>query len=111
MLNKNDDCFCCRHCGALPPGGMDDKLIDVLNKLSVSADEINSAYRCSEHNAAIGGAKNSQHVLGCAADIDATMRGVDELAEQAEVAGADGIGKYYDDCFVHIDTRGERARW
>lgn len=111
MLNKNDDCFRCHHCGELPLAGMDDRLIDVLNKLSVEPDEINSAYRCPEHNAAVGGVPDSQHVLGCAADIDATLRGVDELAIQAEIAGADGIGKYYGDCFVHIDTRGEQARW
>ena len=30
---------------------------------------VNSAYRCKELNAAVGGAKNSDHVYGCAADI------------------------------------------
>ena len=30
---------------------------------------INSAYRGPEVNAAVGGTKNSQHMLGCAADI------------------------------------------
>lgn len=30
---------------------------------------INSGYRCSELNKAVGGAKNSHHLTGCAADI------------------------------------------
>lgn len=30
---------------------------------------INSGYRSPEHNAAVGGVKNSQHLIGCAADI------------------------------------------
>jgi uncharacterized protein YcbK (DUF882 family) len=36
---------------------------------------------------------------------------VDELASIAEAAGADGIGRYYGDQFVHVDTRGYAARW
>ncbi len=30
---------------------------------------VNSGYRCPEHNAAVGGVKNSQHMKGEAADI------------------------------------------
>jgi uncharacterized protein YcbK (DUF882 family) len=111
MLNKNDDCFRCHCCGNLPPSGMHDSLIAVLNKIGIAPEEINSAYRCPEHNKEVGGLPDSQHVQGCAADVDANSRGVDALADLAEKAGADGIGKYYDDCFVHIDTRGEWARW
>ena len=111
MLYKDDDCFRCKCCGELPPNGMFQSLIDVLNKIGVQAEQINSAYRCPAHNAEVGGVPDSQHVQGCASDVDATDYGVDTLADLAEKAGADGIGKYYDDNFVHIDTRGEYARW
>lgn len=73
---------------------------------------INSACRCAKHNAskAVGGAKNSQHVKGTAADVRkfADMS-VDEMAKLAEQAGFDGIGKYK--WGVHVDVRGVKARW
>lgn len=110
-LKTTDDCFSCHCCGELPPNGMDPRLIDVLNKIGVRPEEINSAYRCPAHNAEVGGVPDSQHVAGTAADVDATRWGVEGLALLAEQAGADGIGKYEGDGFVHIDTRGEEARW
>ena len=111
MLTRFDDCFSCHCCGKLPEGGMDEKLIHVLNEMDVQEEEVNSGYRCPKHNAEVGGVPNSFHVQGCAADIDASNYGVDVLAGLAESCGADGIGKYYDACFVHTDTRGEKARW
>jgi len=111
MLNKTDDCFKCHCCGELPPNGICDSLVTVLNKIGVRPEEINSAYRCPAHNAEVGGVPDSQHVAGTAADVDATRWGVEGLALLAEQAGADGIGKYEGDGFVHIDTRGEEARW
>ena len=111
MLDRYSDCFRCHCCGELPDGGMDEKLIEVLNKIGVIGTEVTSGYRCPEHNAAVGGVADSQHVKGTAADIDAMRWSVDDLATLAESCGADGIGKYRDDCFVHIDTRGEQARW
>lgn len=111
MLAKDDNCFACKCCGEFPPDGMAPSIIQVLNKMGIGADEINSAYRCPSHNAEVGGVPNSFHVQGCAVDVDASVRGVDDLADLAEQCGADGIGKYFDDCFVHCDTRGEYARW
>lgn len=73
---------------------------------------ISCAYRCPSHNEEVGGVPNSQHVKGCAADVLVPDgMSVDELAQIAEECGADGIGKYYDSLFVHVDTRGETARW
>lgn len=71
---------------------------------------INSGYRCVEHNASVGGVKNSYHVLGEAADV-AAPPGIspEELALIAEEAGADGIGVYT--WGVHVDVRGYSARW
>jgi hypothetical protein len=33
-----------------------------------------SGYRCPDHNAAVGGARNSQHMYGCAADLHPVAR-------------------------------------
>lgn len=90
------------------------RLVDVLDaireRLAVLL-YINSGYRCPEHNAEVGGVSNSQYVLGTAADITYDGIDVDYLAQVAEECGADGIGKYYNQDFVHVDVRGYAARW
>lgn len=74
---------------------------------------VNSGYRSPEHNAAIGGVSNSQHVLGTAADVRPLNANMSDLPElQAicdEMNPHGGVGFY--DTFVHVDVRGERARW
>ena len=73
---------------------------------------ITSAQRCVTHNEAVGGVKGSKHVLGEAADI--VVYGVvpevvyDYINSQC-YAEFVGMGLY--DTFVHIDVRGETARW
>lgn len=104
----------CKKCSGLPEGGMDKRLIDVLNKMRAKIGQpvlITSGYRCPEYNAEVGGVPNSQHVLGTAVDITFPNIDCDAVADLAEECGADGIGKYPDQEFVHIDTRGEVARW
>lgn len=78
--------------------------------------KINSAYRSPEYNDTIpGSSKNSQHVLGKAADIVVKGYTPDEVADAIEFlidAGMikqGGIGRY--NSFTHYDIRGERARW
>ena len=110
-----DDEFRCHCCGALHENGVDPRLLDVLDAMR---EEIGlplivlSGYRCPAHNAACGGASHSYHMEGCAADI-ACPDGVsvEKLAQLAEKHGADGIGRYYRQDFVHVDTRGYWARW
>ena len=76
---------------------------------------VNSGYRCPKHNAAEGGAKNSQHVLGNAADVVVEGLSVLEMYELA--LGVDafrngGIGVYpRHGNFIHVDVRGKFARW
>jgi len=72
--------------------------------------KLNSAYRCKEHNKAIGGAKNSQHMHGNAADVH--YLNIEELIEKAPelVHLFAGIGFY--STFTHLDVRGGgRACW
>lgn len=45
------------------------KFLEEVRKVLGKPITINSAYRGPEVNSAVGGAKNSQHLLGCAADI------------------------------------------
>ena len=93
---------------------IDKRLVDVLDRIRERLGvpiTVNSGYRCPEHNEEVGGVSDSQHVLGTAADITYDGIDVDYLAEIAEECGADGIGKYYYQDFVHIDVRGYAARW
>lgn len=66
---------------------------------------ITSGYRTVSHNASVGGAQNSYHTLGRAADIVVSGKTTAEVAACAESAGALGILRYVTDGFVHIDTR------
>lgn len=70
---------------------------------------INSAYRCKKHNAAVGGAKDSFHMQGRAADIKVSGANPKTVAQYAESIGVKGIGLY--DNFVHVDTRTKRFLW
>ena len=67
---------------------------------------LNSAYRPAGYNKQVGGASNSYHVKGQAADLHTNGK-VDlfELAKFFESIGCQGIIVYPNSGFVHIDTR------
>lgn len=111
----SDEELVCKCCGNLPPNGIDSKLLNVIDAIRESVGgpvSLSCAYRCPAHNAEVGGVPDSQHVQGCAADVLVPDgMSVDKFAQLAESCGADGIGRYYDSLFVHVDTRGYAARW
>jgi uncharacterized protein YcbK (DUF882 family) len=92
---------------------VDAELIWVLDALRIRMGRttVTSGIRCKNHNASIGGASNSQHLYGKAADIKVMGRSVDEVATYLEEMYPNkyGIGRY--DSWVHIDVRPKRARW
>ena len=46
-----------------------DQLLDPIREAWGEPIVVSSGYRCKELNALVGGAKNSHHMLGCAADL------------------------------------------
>ena len=75
--------------------------------------QVTSAYRCPKHNAAIGGAKDSDHLKGMAVDVAVPRRvGVEEMARTAKRFGATRTGIYESKRFVHVSIRRKKpAQW
>lgn len=110
----NDEEFTCHCCGALPSPGVDRRLVEILDCIRCKIGKplnILSGYRCYANNAKVGGALNSQHLYGKAADVYSDGVSLDQIASLADSFGASGIGIYRSQGFVHIDTRGYEARW
>lgn len=70
---------------------------------------INSAYRTSTYNAQVGGASESQHMQGAAADIVIDEVTPEQVAQYADQLGMGGVGIYK--TFTHVDVRSIKARW
>lgn len=105
--------FACR-CGC---GGntVDVQLIEVVQAVREHFGvpfDINSGFRCKAHNAAVGGASHSQHLLGRAADIDASS-GTLNPSKVAKWVMENfphiSVGRY--NTFTHVDSRSTRVTW
>lgn len=72
---------------------------------------INSGYRSPAHNRRIGGARNSRHVMGLAADIVVDKGAISPRRVATYVEGLDpgGLGRY--NTFTHVDVQGKNRRW
>lgn len=75
------------------------KLEYIRNTLGVKPLYINSAYRSYEVNKAVGGAKNSFHLSGCAADISIMNLTLEERRRLKEI-----IISHYPSEFIIYDT-------
>lgn len=89
--------------------------LEVLRAYIDKPISINSGYRRPEYNAQIGGAKNSFHMKGMAADIhvkgltpNQVHEAIEELIAQKKMKQG-GLGLYK--TFVHYDIQGVRRRW
>ena len=107
--------------GAAMPKDVEKNVRELAKNLQVIRDyfnlplSISSGYRSPAHNAKIGGAKDSQHKYGRAADFSVSGKNPIEIAKGIEsliAAGKikqGGIGIY--PTWVHYDIRGTKARW
>jgi hypothetical protein len=101
--------FACKHCGLVQ---VNSHLVDALERLRdvgyPSGLTIVSGYRCKAHNAAVGGASQSQHRHGTAADIPARL-----TVDQVKALGVfSGIGWQWEGTWPrrrkvvrHVDVR------
>lgn len=106
-INGVDGQIVCACCGAC---SLQTRLVMYLEKLAAEWMKIKgkiltvtSCYRCSEHNKKVGGAKNSRHMLGQAADCSVKPADQEEFIALAKKIGFGGIG--IGQTFVHVDVR------
>jgi len=107
--------------GSTTPLDVIENLKELASNLQVIRDtikapiRINSGYRSPAHNKRIGGATNSFHVKGIAADIVIDGYTPEEVFATLEILMRSGkikkggLKKYR--TFVHYDTRGVIKRW
>ena len=113
--------FCrCNECeysnASIKRGDIDLGLVALLESLRAdllnAPITINSGRRCVDHNAFVGGALNSEHLIGTAADIvvEGYSPALVFLAlDQHPMSDRLGLSQY--PTFVHVDVRGHKARW
>lgn len=107
-FDKNE--FKCPCCGKVKVSQSLVYLLEAIREHFNKPINITSGYRCPKHNMEVGGAGNSQHLYGTAADI--TISGIKALdvydyCDKLNLLG--GVGKY--NGFTHIDSRNGKARW
>jgi uncharacterized protein YcbK (DUF882 family) len=113
----------CR-CGCEAPPKVRDRALELAQQLEVIRAEVRgpvqviSGYRCEARNRKVGGAPNSRHLWGDAADIQVqgwAGRDLRELAELLISRGKlrnGGIGTYArKPLTLHYDLRSIAARW
>ncbi len=85
----------------IPPGGMlggvpenvkalVENVLDPLREKYGKPIKVNSGYRCPKHNLAVGGATQSQHMKGEAADIAPMDGDASELEKLVEIIKQNG---------------------
>lgn len=87
------------------------RTVDAIRKVLGVPVRISSGIRCTKHNASpqVGGAANSNHLSGKAADLHANVSPAKLKAAAEQVMGSTGgIGLY--SWGVHVDT-GKYSRW
>ncbi|WP_100628682.1 D-Ala-D-Ala carboxypeptidase family metallohydrolase [Algoriphagus formosus] len=118
--NFNLSEFQCRSGAPMP-----DQVLNHLHSLAMALQiirnelkapiTITSGYRSPEHNSRIGGAQNSMHIQGKAADFKvygknprAVAAIIERLISEGKIPQG-GLKAYRS--WVHYDIRGVRARW
>ncbi len=91
------------------------KNMDVLREYIGKPIIINSGYRSLKHNEAVGGVKNSFHIVGKACDFHVKGMSTLEIKDIIEKLINEGkmkqggLGVY--PTWLHYDIRGTKARW
>ena len=83
------------------------KLEALRKKAGNRSISITSGFRSINHNRNVGGASNSQHTYGIAADIVVSGVSIGQVRSLAQTCGFSGIITYNGSQFNHLDSRAE----
>ena len=109
------------NCGCKMPEDVKPNIIELADNLQVLRDFLNipikitNAFRCESKNNSVNGVKNSQHLVGKAADLQVFQLSPNEVADavselmEKNLFKMGGLGRY--NSFTHVDIRGTKARW
>lgn len=100
--------FACKCCNRVMLGPKFEVLVGKLQTLRDNIGRpitITSGYRCPDHNKAVGGVANSQHLYGAAADIVCGLP-LDQFAVEVQKIGFSYVQPYPSMNFIHVDMRG-----
>ena len=105
---KELECPCCKVLGIQEEAG---RKLETLRENLGFPLKISSGFRCEKHNRALGGARESRHLLGLAFDIGTSRMTAKEkfLLLQEGTTIFQGVGVY--NKHVHLDIREEKALW
>jgi len=107
--------------GASMPDDVFDNVLQLVYAMQIIRDELRAAitptsgYRTPDHNASVGGKKNSEHITGKAVDFKvfgmaptAVAAIIERLISEGKIPQG-GLKAYK--TWVHYDIRGVKARW
>ena len=109
------------NCGCKMPEDVKSNIIELAENLQVLRDFLNTpikitnAFRCESKNNSVNGVKNSQHLVGKAADLQVFQLSPNKVADavselmEKNLFKMGGLGRY--NSFTHVDIRGSKARW
>jgi zinc D-Ala-D-Ala carboxypeptidase len=103
IKNFKESEFKCKCCGKVKLDMDFIRLLDYARNYAGVPFNITSGYRCSKHNANVGGVIDSSHLQGCAADIE-TENAETRLAVTTGlcIAGFERI--LQEKTWIHVDT-------
>ena len=118
-FTRNEFRCTCPRCGGFPvePEETMVRVVDEIRRRAGTpitiVDSGGSGIRCPEHNVEVGGAANSEHLYGRAADLHSNLSPAElyRIAEEVTkemIPGRGGIGLYK--WGIHVDT-GAYSRW
>jgi len=93
---------------------VDQVLLELLEAVRMKFEQpvyITSGCRCVKHNKAVGGAANSKHTFGIAADfkVEGVMPSTVYKYLDEALGDSGGLGIYKS--WIHLDVRSDKARW
>jgi len=108
---KRGEFACHCGCGFATPDAELLQVLEIIRDYFGEPVTINSACRCVDHNRSEGGALNSTHIMGIAADITVKNTSPAQVESFLMEKFPDRYGRKGYKTFTHVDVRLNFAHW